>query len=107
MIISTSIFIRFSLQNTIPIFRLGVQSVLRWKKLNEHYDEKINDYSKAIKTIGLLNIFSASGAILDENFLSNYLETACGVSNASTIIKNLESEENYSFPCPQQTLYSF
>ncbi len=67
------------------------------EEVERAFDEKINDYSKAIKTIGLLNVFSASGAILDENFLGNYLETACGVSNANTIIKNLEAKKIIRF----------
>jgi len=50
-----------------------------------------------VKTIGLLNIFSASGAVLDETFLSKYLETACGVSNGSNIIKNLEAKKIIRF----------
>jgi len=44
------------------------------------FDVSINDYAKAIKTIGLLNIFSASGSTLDRSFLNQYLETACGVN---------------------------
>lgn len=60
-------------------------------------DTTLNDYTKAIKTIGLLNIFSARGAVLDENFLSNYLETACGISNASKIIDNLEKKRIIHF----------
>jgi hypothetical protein len=67
------------------------------EEVERAFDERINDYSKAIKTIGLLNIFLASGAILDENFLSSYLETACGVANARTIIKNLESKKIIHF----------
>lgn len=67
------------------------------EEVERAFDEKINDYSKAIKAIGLLNIFSASGAILDENFLSNYLETSCGVSNASSIINNLETKKIIRF----------
>ena len=63
------------------------------EEVERAFDENINDYSKAIKTIGLLNIFSASGAILDEIFLNNYLETACGIPNAKTIIKNLEARK--------------
>ena len=61
------------------------------------FDSSVNDYTKAIKTIGLLNIFSASGATLDERFLSNYLEIACGVSNASSIIENLEKKRIIRF----------
>jgi ribosomal protein S15P/S13E len=61
------------------------------------FDTSINDYAKAIKAIGLLNIFSASGAILDENFLSSYLENACGVPDASKIIDNLEKKRIIRF----------
>lgn len=67
------------------------------EEVERAFDSNINDYTKAIKTIGLLNIFSASGAILDENFLSNYLETACGVANSSNIIDNLEKKSIIRF----------
>lgn len=62
------------------------------EEVERAFDSSFNDYTKAIKTIGLLNIFSASGAILDKNFLSQYLETACGVNDANTIIDNLEKK---------------
>ncbi|WP_341228447.1 hypothetical protein [uncultured Arcticibacterium sp.] len=62
------------------------------EEVERAYDSSINDYIKAVKTIGLLNIFSASGSILDLNFLVNYLETACGVSDSKNIIKKLESK---------------
>jgi ribosomal protein S15P/S13E len=67
------------------------------EEVERAFDNNINDYSKAIKVIGLLNIFSASGAILDETFLSSYLEYACGVSNASSIIDNLEKKRIIRF----------
>lgn len=67
------------------------------EEVERAFDSNINDYSKAIKVIGLLNIFSASGAILDETFLSSYLEHACGVSNASSIIDNLEKKRIIRF----------
>jgi ribosomal protein S15P/S13E len=67
------------------------------EEVERAFDSSIGDYSKAIKTIGLLNIFSASGAILDENFLSQYLESACGVSNPSFIIDNLEKKRIIRF----------
>ena len=63
------------------------------EEIERGFDSHINDYSKAVKTIGLLNIFSASGSILDENFLIGYLETACGISSANTIIQNLETKK--------------
>ena len=62
------------------------------------FDTSINDSAKAIKVIGLLNIFSANGATLDKQFLSQYLETACGINGASTIIgKNGEVDHQFSF----------
>lgn len=63
------------------------------EEVERAFDTSINDYAKAIKTIGLLNIFSASGSTLDRNFLSQYLETTCGVPNAGSIIDNLEKKK--------------
>ncbi|MDP3927927.1 MAG: hypothetical protein Q8R57_02805, partial [Bacteroidota bacterium] len=56
-------------------------------------DSPINDCLKAIKTIGLLNIFSASGSVLDFNFFSDYLIIACGIENPSLVIKDLEKRD--------------
>jgi ribosomal protein S15P/S13E len=67
------------------------------EEVERAFDSNINDYSKAIKVIGLLNIFSASGAILDENFLSGYLGNACGIPNAGSIIDNLEKKRIIRF----------
>lgn len=63
------------------------------EEIERGFDSHINDYTKAVKTIGLLNIFSASGSILDENLLIGYLETACGISSAKAIIQNLETKK--------------
>src|SRR5690554_3112293 len=62
------------------------------EEVERAFDSNINDYIKAVKTIGLLNIFSASGSILDLNFFVGYLKTACGVSDANDTIKNLETK---------------
>lgn len=62
------------------------------EEVERSFDSNINDYIKTVKTIGLLNIFSASGSILDLNFFVDYLRTACGVSDANDIIKNLEAK---------------
>jgi len=62
------------------------------EEVERAFNTSINDYLKAVKTIGLLNIFSASGSILDMNFLIDYLKTACGVSDAKDVIKNLEAK---------------
>ena len=62
------------------------------EEVERAFDSNINDYIKAVKTIGLLNIFSASGSILDLNFFVEYLQTACGITNAKDVIKNLETK---------------
>lgn len=62
------------------------------EEVERAFESNINDYIKAVKTIGLLNIFSASGSILDLNFFVGYLKTACGVSDANDTIKNLETK---------------
>lgn len=61
------------------------------------FDTSINDYIKVVKTIGILNVFSANGAILDGEFLSNYLEIACGVADSETLIKNLDAKNIIRF----------
>lgn len=60
------------------------------EEVERAFDSNINDYIKTVKTIGLLNIFSASGSLLDLNFLIEYLNTACGIKNSKVIISNLE-----------------
>jgi len=60
------------------------------EQVERAFDSNINDYIKTVKIIGLLNIFSASGSILDLNFLVDYLKTACGISDGNGLIKNLE-----------------
>lgn len=62
------------------------------EEVERAFDTNINDYIKTVKTIGLLNIFSASGSILDLNFFIDYLKLACGVSDAKEVIKNLEAK---------------
>ena len=62
------------------------------EEVERAFDSNINEYIKAVKTIGLLNIFSASGSVLDLIFFIDYLKTACGVADAKNIIKNLEAK---------------
>lgn len=63
------------------------------EKVERSFDTSVSGHIKTLKTIGLLNVFSASGAILDERFLISYLETACGISNGKAIISSLESKK--------------
>ena len=67
------------------------------EEVERAFEEKINDYSKVVKVIGLLNIFSASGAVIDEKFLNNYIEIACGVTNGISILKDLEVKQIIRF----------
>ena len=65
------------------------------------FEENITEYSKILKTIGLLNITAAAGSELGKDFLSKYVTTCLGISNASKLIDNLESRKviqyrNYS-----------
>jgi len=62
------------------------------EEVERAFDSNINEYIKTVKTIGLLNIFSANGSILDINFLAEYLKTACGVANSKDVIRNLEAK---------------
>ncbi len=62
------------------------------EEVERTFDTHINDYIKTVKAIGLLNIFSVSGSILDLNFLVGYLETACEIENSKEIIANLEAK---------------
>lgn len=67
------------------------------EEVERAFDTSINDYIKAVKTIGMLNIFSANGAILDSAFLSSYLEIACGVLDSEHVIQNLEAKNIIRF----------
>lgn len=71
------------------------------EEIERVFETGIQDYIKAVKIIGLLNAFSASGAILNLNFLISYMQLACGVENAKKIIRDLENKSiiryrNYS-----------
>lgn len=57
------------------------------------FDDSIKEFIKTIKCIGLLNIFSASGAVLDRSFLENYLEISCDVKNSKNILERLEKKK--------------
>ncbi len=62
------------------------------EKVERAFDSNINHYIKAVKTIGLINIFSASGSILDVNFFVNYFRTACGILDAKDVLRDLEAK---------------
>ncbi|WP_266202772.1 hypothetical protein [Pontibacter kalidii] len=58
-------------------------------------------YIKLIKAIGLVNVFAASGAVLDRNFWTSYASLSLGISNADELLNSLETKKiiffrNYS-----------
>jgi len=71
------------------------------EEVERMFDKDTSIYSKIIKTIGLLNITAASGAILDKPFLVNYSKLCLGINNAEFYIEELERKKiilyrNYS-----------
>ena len=62
------------------------------EEVERAFDSNINDYAKAVKVIGLFNIYAASGSNLDFNFLTEYLQIACYIETPAVIIKNLEAK---------------
>ena len=63
------------------------------EEVERAFDDSVAEYSKIIKSIGLLNIFSASGSKLDIVFLDEYLLTSCGIKNGKELIKKLEQKK--------------
>lgn len=71
------------------------------ERVENSFDKDILQYSKIIKTIGLLNIFSSTGSTLDKTFLIAYSELCLGIKNAAGLIEELEIKKiilyrNYS-----------
>jgi ribosomal protein S15P/S13E len=62
------------------------------ENVEKTFERNIKEYSKVVKTVGLLNIFASKGSVIDLNFLSSYLTMACGIDNSSELIKELESK---------------
>lgn len=63
------------------------------EKVERTFDDSINEYVKIVKTVGLLNIFSASGAVLDNAFLMEYLTQSCGIENSEVLLHNLDLKQ--------------
>jgi hypothetical protein len=65
------------------------------------FDSSILEYTKILKSIGLLNITAATGSDLGKEFLTKYSITCLGIKNAEKLIDNLENRKvilyrNYS-----------
>lgn len=77
------------------------------EEIERAFDSTINDYIKTVKSIGLLNIFSAKGSILDLDFLIDYLKIACGISNSKSVVKNLEAKNIIRYRSHSKTYILF
>jgi hypothetical protein len=71
------------------------------EEVERTFDKDISAYVKIIKTIGLLNISAAKGALLDKSFLVTYSKTCLGINDAEVFIEDLEKRKvilyrNYS-----------
>lgn len=65
------------------------------------FETNFLEYSKILKSIGLLNITAAAGSDLGKEFLVKYSSTCLGIKNAEALIDNLENRRvilfrNYS-----------
>ena len=63
------------------------------EKAESVFDRSTDDYVKIIKTIGLLNIFTLSGSLLNKEFLIKYASLALNIPNADALINELESRK--------------
>jgi hypothetical protein len=71
------------------------------EKVEINFNQDINECSKIIKVIGLLNTTATAGASLDKSFLSAYCRYCLGIENADDLIEGLEIKKiilfrNYS-----------
>ncbi|MBK7853698.1 MAG: hypothetical protein IPJ79_01205 [Bacteroidetes bacterium] len=55
--------------------------------------ERIEDAVVVLKIIGILNTFGSKGARVNKDFLTTYLETACGISKPEKVIDKLASHK--------------
>lgn len=61
------------------------------------FDRNLEQYLKIVKSIGLLNIFSTTGSILDEQFLITYSKLCLGINEPKSLIEELESRSIIRF----------
>ena len=59
-------------------------------RVETHFEDNVEDYTKIIKTVGLLNIFAAAGAKINAQFLTNYGTKVLNISETENLIKELE-----------------
>ncbi|WP_207424298.1 hypothetical protein [Desertivirga brevis] len=80
------------------LYFYGNPDLVAWRAIKTALDlverkveNRIEDYSSIVKTVGLLNIFSSPGATLDRNFIQQYGTVCLGIEDASELIASLEN----------------
>lgn len=61
------------------------------------FETQINDLQRIIKTIGLLNIFAANGAKIDQHFLTKYAHTCLTITDSDKLLRRLEDKQIVRF----------
>ena len=63
------------------------------ERVESDFEENVFELKGLVKVIGLLNIFAAEGAKVDENFLIEYGQTALGISDVLPLVRKLEKKQ--------------
>jgi len=62
------------------------------EQVENGFDTGLDEYLKIIKAIGLLNIFSQAGSVMDEQFLRKYAELILGIKTPDKLVNDLVSK---------------
>jgi len=63
------------------------------ERIEVNFEGRINDASKLVKTIGLLNIFATTGAKINWNFLRKYIPYCLNIKKTKKLIEDLEKQK--------------
>lgn len=67
------------------------------ERLEGELEDYVNEGTKLLKTIGLLNIFAPYSGFIDRDFLANYSKFSLGLANAEEVIDKLSQFKIISF----------
>lgn len=70
---------------------MSIRNIL--EEIEREFPDSISDYSKIIKSIGLINIFAAHGSTLDKNFYKKYLTECGGINHTERLMNLLEDKK--------------
>ena len=67
------------------------------ERLEGELEDYVNEGTKLLKTIGLLNIFAPYSGFIDKDFLTDYSKFSLGLDNAEEVIDKLSQFKIISF----------